>query len=269
MNIDGEEDDTLDLTPDMEVDGEDQVGAEAPTAEDEALHIEIEGEDVGDDTPITKHLRAEIERRNAEIKDLRAKVTQPTKIEVGPKPTLEGCDWDPDRFEADLLAWNTAKSRADAQEREHAEQAQQRNRVFEKAHGAYKAKAAALGAPDFDTVEARVISDLPEQVQAAIVQYMDDPAKVVYALGKHPSALAKIAAEPDPLRQILMIRDMEKKMTVTRKKPPEPESQTIQRGSVSLKQPAEDKRADKLLEQAQRTGRMDEYNKYMKSKRAA
>jgi hypothetical protein len=93
-------------------------------------------------------------------------------------------------------------------------------------------------------------------LQSCLVSYTEDSAKVVYALSKHPAQLAKLAQETDPIKFVIAVRDMEKriKTEVTRKAPPPPEASTIQRGSGSVSTTNSNKRLEQLEKDAARTG---------------
>ena len=211
-----------------------QHQAEHTEQPEDDFAIEIEGEEQADETPLVKLLRAELRDTKKEASDLR-KATAPVPIVVGDKPDLwDSCEGDPDRYETELLAWKSRKDRAEQQQRDAEHTDQVSAQEFQRSHVAYKAKAQLLGVKDFQASEDTVCAALPMPVQNAIVQYMQDPAKLVYALGKHPAKLAEIAAQTDPLRAILMLHDLEKKVVVNRRKPPAPESDTIERGTVAI-----------------------------------
>lgn len=259
------EDDTLDLTEVLT----DIVTTDltADQAADESVEIEIEGEEIAPEDDLVKHLRAQNRDQAARI----AKLERPAQaIEVGKKPDLwEDCEGDPDKFEAELLAWNQRKQASEQHGNAQQEQATTRNRQFELAQINYKAKAQTLGVKDFDKAEQSVLESLGKEYLGFILQYAEKPVELVAALGKHPALLAKIADEPDPMRRLVMLTKMEAKVTIKRKGPPPPEAETIQRGSAPLAAVSADKKADALLKKAGETGNIDEYRAYMRSKKKA
>jgi hypothetical protein len=253
-----EQDDTELLLDDEVLDDPEQEDAEHLEADgeqqpDDEIAIEIEGEEQADETPLIKQLRAELRDTKKEASELR-KATAPIPIVVGNEPDLwDDCEGDPDRYKTELLAWNARKAKAEQQQHDAERTEQVGAQEFQRSHVAYKAKAELLGVKDFQASEDAVCAALPMPVQNAIVQYMQDPAKLVYALGKHPAKLAEIAAQTDPLRAILMLHDLEKKVVVNRRKPPSPESETIERGTVAIGG-ASDKVLAGLEKEAARTG---------------
>lgn len=240
---------------------------QAAQPEDEEFVIEIDGELPEDETPLVKQLREEIRERNARIAELQ-KTTQAKPIEVGKKPDLwEDCDGDPDKFEAELSAWHERKRQAEQQERQQNEVAESRNREMQKRFGVYRAKAAALPVKDFEDAEKAVVSVLPDTpdrpLQQALLMYAEDPAKVVYALAKHPSKLAALAAETDPIKFVLNVRELERNLKVNnRRKPPAPEADSILRSTTSIAGSRPDKKLEELEKEAMRTGDMDKYLAY-------
>jgi hypothetical protein len=269
MTMDDE--DELVLTPpegmeDDEPQARDPDTPEGDDGEDE-YSIELEGEEEQDETPLVKKLRDEIRERDKRLAAYQK--PEAAKIEVGPKPTLESCDYDDERFEAALDAWKDLKSKADSAEAEAARAQQTREQEDQRRVIDYRAKAAALPVKDFDAAEATVVGVLPQYHQAALLAYTNDPAKLVYALAKHPLMLDKIANEPDPIKALKMAWDMERNLKVTtRKKPPAPEAETIQHGSAKPSA-GSDKELDRLEKEADRTGDRSKLIAYRSSMKKA
>lgn len=234
---------------------------------EEEFTLELEGEVQEEEPPLVKKLREEIRERDKKLAAY-SQVARP-KVELGPKPTLVDFDFDEDAYELALDKWKDAKREAEQAEAENSRVQQLKELENQKRVAAYRAKAAALPVKDFEVAEQTVVSRLPEITQAALLAYTDDPAKMVYALAKHPQMLERIAAEPDPIKQIIMAREMEGKLKVTtRKKPPAPEAETIQRGSAPVSQQS-DKEEERLYKLAEKSGDWTEWAKYRRSKRRA
>lgn len=233
---------------------------------EETYSIEIDGEeDEQEETPLIKQLRTELRDAKKEAHELR-KGAQPQKVEVGTKPTLESCEWDEDRFEVELEAWKDRSRQAEEQERSQQQQYAARQDQFNRKLSTYQANLARLPLPqeDKDAAHNVVVSTLPTLLQSAIVEYADDPAKVVVALAKHPAKLAKLAAIEDPIAFVIAMKDMERNLkVVNRRRPPAPEADTIQRGSAS--NVGRDKQLEKLEKEADRTGDRTDLIRYKKS----
>lgn len=229
---------------------------EGETESEDEFAIEIEGEESQDEPELVKKLRTEIRDRDRELAEHR-KAAAP-RIELGDKPTLESSEWDEERYEADLTAWHDRKRQIENQDAEQAQAAEVRNQDQARKFANYRAAAVALPVKDFEDAEKAVIAALPDSpdrpIQQALLNYCKDPAKVVYALAKHPAKLQALAAEPDIIKVILMIADLERNLKVTtRKAPPPPEAETIQRGSAPMSVKA-DKALEALEREAERNG---------------
>lgn len=268
LQIDDQEDE---LILDDEVDSAppaDEDSPAEPEAGEEEFAIELEGDEPEEEgTPLVRDLRQQLRSAQKELSEHR-RASQP-KIEVGKKPDLwEDCDGDPDKFEAELTAWNDRKRKAEEQDREAERAVEVRNQDYQRRFVNYRAKAAQLPVKDFEDAEKAVIAALPELLQSAVVSYADDPAKVVYALAKHPARLAALAQEADPIKFVLAMKDLERNLkVVNRKRPPSPEAETVQQGSAQLS--GGDKQEKKLEAEAARSGDRSKLIAYRAAKRAA
>lgn len=269
MNIDDEDDLVLTPPEGMEADPEDagdagigDAGADNETGEgDDDFAVEFEGEDAGaEETPLVAKLRQEIRERDKRLAEYTR--TAKPKIEVGEKPTLESCEYDEERYEAELDGWKERKRQAEAQEQEAERESQARAERDQRAFVNYRARAQTLPVKDFDQAEQIVVNALPELHSRALLHYTKDPAKLVYALSQNPAQMERIGNEPDVIKAILMMAELEGKMKVTtRKKPPAPESESIQHGSARPSA-ANDRHLEKLEAQAAKTGDRSAIAKY-------
>jgi hypothetical protein len=274
MNTD-DDDDALDLTEEMViaepgegVADDDDPGSVTHTEPEDEFSLELEGEVEEEETPLIRRLREELTDTKRELAE-RRKADTP-KIEVGEKPTLESCDFDPDRFDREYDAWKDRRDQAERQGREEKEKEEVRNREFQRKFAAYRGKLEAMPLPaeQKKAAEETIINALPTLLQSAIISYADDPAKVVVALHKYPQKLAQLAAEPDPIRFVLAIKELEGKLTVKKRTAPAPESETILRGSAPLSGTS-DKNEAKLEKEAERTGDRSKLIAYRAQKRKA
>lgn len=234
-------------------------------AEDE-FAIEIEGELAEEEPPLVKQLRDEIRNRDRELANYRK---QPAKIEVGEKPTIEDCDFIPEKYEQEYAAWMARKAAAENQERDAAEAERVRNETQQQKFVQYRAQATALPVQDFPQAEQTVTAALPDLLQSALLIYTKDTAKVVYALSKHPAKLDQLAKETDPIKFVLAVSELERNLkVVNRKKPPAPEADTIQRGSASAFG-GRDKELERLEKEAERTGDSSKLVAYRRQRKLA
>jgi len=217
--------------------------------------IEIDGEEAQDEPDLVKKLRNEIRERDRELAE-RRKADAP-KIELGPKPKMDDpdVDFDEDVLSDKMEAWLRQKQAADNQEAEVTRAAETKKTEFNTALASHQAKAAALPVKDFQEAQEAVISTLPVGLQSAIVLYSEDSAKLTYALGKHPAKMEAIAKEPDFIKALFMLKDLERNLKVTtRRKPPAPEAETIQRGTASATPAKTDAHLERLEQAAAKSG---------------
>lgn len=261
------EDDANELLLDNPVVEDADAVVAAPEGDDGDIHIEVEGEEIGEEPDLVKHLRTVARDAQRELAEAR-KSQQPAPVDPGPKPTLDDCEWDPDKYEAALLAWNETNRKAEQAKQAQQQAAQTQTQQFERARVSYTAKALQLGIKDPDAVVTKVAAALTPEHAGFILQYADNPASLMAALDAHPALLAKIAAEPDPMRQLVMISKMEAKVKVTRKGPPPAEAATIVTGSAQVSA-TKDKTADALFAKGEKSGDMSEYYAHQRALRKA
>ena len=242
--LEGEEIEGDDQDADTSGDDEGEEDADEVSFADEAEDEEAE------ETPLVKRLRAELRARTKELSQLRRPVT-PEVIEVGEKPTLEGCDYDPDRYEADLDAWKDRKAKAEKQAADAEAESAKVQKEWREKIASYEKKKAELRVPDKAEAEADALAALSQPQQAVIVKYADNPAALIIALGKSPKKLEALSAMNDLAQFTFTVAKLEKELKVGKKKAPEPEG--IVRGAAPLSHTA-DKHLEKLEREAARTG---------------
>lgn len=235
-----------------------QIGDEAPPPEEEEQRAPDWVRDL-------RKSHRELARRNRELED-QVRTQQPAQAVpvLGTKPTLEGCDYDAERFETELAGWFDRKRKADADAaRVQQEQEQQQKSWQEKLSGYAKAKAD-LKVKDYDDAEALVQEQFNVTQQGILLQGLDNPALVVYALGKNPKRAKELAAITDPVRFAAAAGKLESTLKVTnRPKPPAPPR--VVTGSAPITGTV-DSSLERLRAEAERTG---DYTKVMAYRRQA
>lgn len=262
--------------PDDEGEGDDGDGEELDEqGEPEALEGEFvvsfgddDPEDIPDDDPhLIKKLRDTARDALGDAASLRkrlAELEKPTTIELGPKPTLESCDWIDEKYEAELDAWkDRERAHKDQQAKANAEReaADKRGREI---FGRYEEQARRMPVRDFDAAQQLVVDKLGQNRFGYIVAGAKDPAKLVYALAQHPGRLDALAKEEIDARFTFAAAALEKDMKVATRKPPAPE--TVERGSAPMSRGV-DKVEQRLEEKAARTGDRSELIRYRAEKK--
>ena len=237
------------------------IGEEAPPAEEEQRAPEW-----------VRELRKANREKERRIRELEAKLQTTTQTEnkpvaLGPKPKLEEFDYDADRFEQALDAWHDRKRQHDLETERVRQAEQQQQQAWQaKLEGYSKAKAE-LKVRDYEDAEALAQEVFNVTQQGVILQGADNPALVIYALGKNPKKAADLAKINDPVKFAFAVAKLEKELKVTnRRAAPAPERIVQGTGRVSG---AVDSTLERLREEAARTGNMTKVIQYKAQRRAA
>jgi hypothetical protein len=100
------------------------------------------------------------ERNREQTKQLREREahrragSSTAEIEIGPKPTLESCDYDEERYESELDAWKDRKVEASAAGSPSQEQNRRANESWQQDVTAYVQRKTTLGVSDYEISEA-------------------------------------------------------------------------------------------------------------------
>ena len=216
-----------------------------------------------------KELRKSDREKAKRIRELEQQIAsreQPSsEVEaLGAKPTLEACDYDADKFETDLTAWHDKKRLIEEKTANQRKEQESAQAAYNSKVEAYNTAKAALKVPDFEDAEAAVIGTF-SQIQQAVLVKAKDAEKLVYAIGKSKTEMAKLAAIKDPIDFALAIGALGTQLKITpRKAPPAPE-RTVR--STSGASNAGDSHLEKLREEALRTGDMSKVFAYKQSQK--
>lgn len=232
-----------------------QIGDEAP-AEAEAA--------APDWVRDLRKQQRELVKRNRELEEqLKTTQTKPAMQAVGAKPTLEACDYDAERYETEIAAWFERKRVADAEQaRIQREQEEAQKSWQEKLTGYAKAKAD-LKVRDYDDAEALVQEQFNVTQQGILLQGLDNPALVVYALGKNPKRAKELASITDPVRFAAAAGKLEAQLKVTNRKPSAAPERVVSNNTAPVSG-AVDSNLERLRSEAEKTG---DYTKVMAYKR--
>jgi hypothetical protein len=236
------------------------IGEEAPPPEEQTQAPEWVRE--------LRKTNRELQRQNRELQNkLQTTQTETKPVVLGVKPKLEDHDYDADKFEAALADWFERKRKADeANARQEAEVMNQQKAWQAKLDGYGKAKAE-LRVKDFEDAEAVALEVFNITQQGVMLQGADNPALVVYALGKNPKKAKELSDIKDPVKFAFAVAKLEKELKVTnRRAAPAPERIVSGTGRSSG---AVDSTLERLREEAARTGNMTKVIQYRSQKRSA
>jgi hypothetical protein len=210
----------------------------------------------------------ELQRQNRELQSkLQVQPTEIKPVAIGAKPKLEDHDYDADKYEEALTVWFERKRQADdVNAKQQAEVMNQQKAWQAKLDGYGKAKAE-LRVRDYEDAEAVAQEVFSITQQGVILQGAENPALVVYALGKNPKKAKELAEVSDPVKFAFAVAKLEKELKVTnRRAAPAPERIVSGTGRSSG---AVDSTLERLREEASRTGNMTKVIQYRAQKRSA
>ena len=210
----------------------------------------------------------ELQRQNRELQSkLQVQPTEIKPVVIGAKPKLEDHDYDADKYEEALTGWFERKRQADdVNAKQQAEVMNQQKAWQAKLDGYGKAKAE-LRVRDYEDAEAVAQEVFSITQQGVILQGAENPALVVYALGKNPKKAKELAEVSDPVKFAFAVAKLEKELKVTnRRAAPAPERIVSGTGRSSG---AVDSTLERLREEASRTGNMTKVIQYRAQKRSA
>jgi hypothetical protein len=236
------------------------IGEEAPPPEDHTPAPEWVRE--------LRKTNRELQRQNRELQSkLQIQPTENKPVAIGTKPKLEDHDYDADKYEEALTDWFERKRQADdVNAKQQAEVMNQQKAWQAKLDGYGKAKAE-LRVRDYEEAEAVAQEVFSITQQGVILQGAENPALVVYALGKNPKKAKELADVSDPVKFAFAVAKLEKELKVTnRRAAPAPERIVSGTGRSSG---AVDSTLERLREEAARTGNMTKVIQYRQQKRSA
>lgn len=239
--------------PDEDDEGETFIGFEGEEEDEAAPASESESSVIRE----LRRANREAQRRIAELERGNA----PKPVELGPKPTLESCEYDEERFEAALTDWHAQKSKVEAQEREAEEARKATQAEWEARAKAYEADKSALGVAGYDEAEAEVFSVLPREIQALILR-TDKPAALVFALHRSPAKLETLS-KLNLADAALQLGEWKAGLKVTKRKTPNPDRPITGKSAASSA-----KTLERLEREAARTGDRTELIRYRKQMNA-
>ena len=235
------------------------IGEEAPPTEEQTHAPEWVRE--------LRKSHRELQRQNRELQaKLQVQPTETKPVSIGVKPKLEDHDYDADKYEEALTGWFERKRQADeVNARQQAEVMNQQKAWQAKLDGYGKAKAE-LRVKDYEDAEAVAQEVFSITQQGVMLQGADNPALVVYALGKNPKKAKELAEIKDPVKFAFAVAKLEKELKVTnRKAAPAPERIVSGTGRSSG---AVDSTLERLREEAARTGDASKVYAYKRQKKA-
>jgi hypothetical protein len=239
--------------PEDQQDEEGEQGSPKPGDEgDEELEVFIGDEAApasgASDSSVIRTLR----ERNRELTRRLGQVEAPKPVEIGPRPTLEECEWDEDRHAEAVEEWVTRKRAATQAETEQQRSQREANEDFARDRQAFETTRQSLKVTGREDATAAVEATLDPIQQAVLTKAGKDAALLEQGIGRNPDLLAEIASIKDPIKLALRLGELKGKIQMApRRKAPEPEQ--IESGTAAVKQ-GMDKTLERLEAEAARNG---------------
>lgn len=254
----------------------DVVDDAEPEGEEE-LKITLGGETLTEPEPETErapewvrdlrrsHRELQRKVREYEAKEQTAPV-QTTIPSLGAKPKLEDHDYDTDRYEASLESWYKQKDAVESAKRQQQQQLEEQQRTWQSKLDGYAKAKTDLKVRDYEDAEATVQETLNVVQQGVVLQGAENPALVVYALGKNPKKAKELASISDPVKFAFAIAKLESQLKVTATRKPPPPERSAPSGNASISGTV-DNALDRLRSEAERTGDFTKVLRYKQQQR--
>lgn len=259
---------------------EEDVEDSTDKADEEELVISMDGEEITQEDEEQKHapvwvkeLRKASREKDKKIRELEAKLNtgaaakpaQEAKLRA--KPKLEDFDYDPDIYEEKLGEWYEEKRRYDAQVESAKKAQEEAEKAWQDKLAGYNKAKTELKVRDYEDAEEFVQDKFSVTQQGILLQGLENPALVVYALGKNRKKAAELASITDPVRFAVAVGKLETQLKVTTRKSPPPPAKTVT-GTARVSG-AVDSTLDRLRAEAEKTGDYTKVLKYKQQKKKA
>ena len=231
---------------------------------------------IGDEEPQwVRELRKshrELQRKVREYEDRErvAPAAEPAAVALPPKPTLEAADYDTEKYEAELEGWYRKRDQSESAKRQAQTQAEEQQKAWQQKLEAYGTAKKSLKVRDYDDAEHTVMEALSNTQQGIVIQGAENPALVVYALGKNPKKAKELAAVTDPVKFAFAVAKLEAQLKIQpRKQPPAPE-RSVPTGTAPVSG-SSDSTLERLRSEAEKTGdhtKVIRYKQQLKAKQA-
>jgi hypothetical protein len=236
------------------------IGEEEPQQQEEPAHAPEWVREL-------RKTNRELQRQNRELQGrLQAAPSEIKPVVIGNKPKLEDHDYDAEKYEDALSSWFERKRKNDDVNAQQDAEVQNQNRAWQSKLDSYTKAKAELRVKDYEDAEAVAQELFSVTQQGVMLQGADNPALVIYALGRNPKKAKELAEIKDPVKFAFAVAKLEKDMKVTnRKQAPAPERVVT---GTARSSGAVDSQLERLREEAARTGNMTKVIAYKRQKKA-
>ncbi len=256
-----------------------QVETKEESAEDESEVIVSIGEETP--PPEDEQTRApewvrELRKQHRELqkknRELEAKLATPAAenkpAALGKKPTLEDHDYDSEKFEQALESWYERKRSHDEAAAKADAEVKAKQQEWQAKLDAYGKAKAELKVRDYEDAEAHVQEVFDVTQQGVLLQGAENPALLVYALGKNPKRTQELASIKDPVKFAFAVAKLETQLKVTNRTKAAPPPEKSVKGNTRISGSV-DSTLERLRAEAEKTGNYTKVMQYKRQKQAA
>ena len=270
---------TIDIDTDFDEQSDDETNAIDDEQEDEDDEDEVVIS-IGEESPPqdeevrapawVRELRKSNREKERKIRELEAKLnttaTETKPVALVSKPTLESCDYDSDEYEQKLAEWYEHKREYDAAEANVAAQRDAESKAWQDKLDSYAKAKSSLKVRDYDEAEATALDTFDVTQQGIVLQGSDNPALLIYAIGKSAKRAKELAAITDPVKFAFAVAKLETQLKVTNRRAATAPERTITtsggRVSGSI-----DSQLERLRAEALKTGDLSKVMEYKRRKK--
>lgn len=259
-----------------EVDEGEPEAEEAESEEPDEIVVSIDGEEPPpqEEQAAPEWVR-ELRREHRELKkrnrELESRVNQSTEtnpvVNLGPKPNLEALDYDTEKYEQSLADWYERKKLVDDQQSQVRRAEEEQQQAWNAKLEGYVEAKTKLKVRDYDDAEEVAQQMFNVVQQGVVIQGAENPALVIYALGKNPKKAKELAAIDDPVKFAFAVAKLESNLKVGNRKAATQPERTV--SATAPSSGAVDSTLERLREEAARTGNMDKVMAYKRAQKRA
>lgn len=156
---------------------------------------------------------------------------QQESFTLPPKPTYASCDYDEEKFQQETDKWYNKKEKINQAKKKQESETQQIVQELNERAKHYNSGVAELKVKDFDIAEESVRGRLSIEQQNNLLFGADNPAGVVYVLGKNPSELERLSKIKNPSRFGAELAKLEARIKRKPSKKPSVKPERIPKGN--------------------------------------
>ena len=271
--------DTIDIDTDFNEQSDDETNSIDEDAEDEDDEDEVVIS-IGEESPPqdeevrapawVRELRKSNREKERKIRELEAKLnttaTETKPVALAAKPTLESCDYDSEEYEQKLANWYEQKREYDAAEANVIAKRDAEAKAWQDKLDSYAKAKASLKVRDYDEAEATALDTFDVTQQGIVLQGSENPALLIYAIGKSSKRAKELAAITDPVKFAFAVAKLETQLKVTNRRAATAPERTITtsggRVSGSI-----DSQLERLRAEALKTGDLSKVMEYKRRKK--